>query len=499
MIEAEQNRLAAAAVRIETRAWIDGEVCHAASGETFATVAPSTGDHLADVAACGPEDVDRAVRAARRVFDDGTWSRCDPTDRKVVLLRLADLLRKHGDELALLESRDSGKTIRDCRNEVAHEVPNFFQWYAETIDKSFDRIAPTGPTAFAAIVKEPIGVAGLIVPWNFPLLMAAWKLAPALATGCSVVLKPAEQTPLTALRLGELAAEAGLPPGVLNIIPGLGETAGQAIGRHPDIDTVSFTGSGEVGAYLLGYAAQSNRKPVGLELGGKSPFLVLEDARITDSLIEAAVMAAFWNGGKNCSANMRQIIHRHHHEEFAARVTARVASLVVGDPLDPATDIGALVTAEHRDRVAGYVAAGRSEGARLVRGGETLQGNPGFFLTPAVFEGLKPDMRIAREEIFGPVLGMMVVDSDDEALRMAVDTDFGLHASVFTRDLDKAFRFARALPVGTVSVNSFSEGSIATPFGGYRRSGSLSRDNGLEAMAQYQQTKTVWIGLGADQ
>lgn len=497
MNDAERNQERAAGVRIETRAWIDGAAASAASGKTFATLNPATGAPLADIAACDAVDVDRAVKAARRAFDGGAWSRCDPAARKEVMLRFAALLREHGEELALLESLDTGKTIRDCRNEVAHEVPNFFQWYGETIDKSFGRVAPTGGGAFAAIVQEPIGVAGLIVPWNFPLLMAAWKLAPALATGCSVVLKPAEQSPLTALRLGELSAEAGLPPGVLNIVPGLGEAAGQAIGRHPDIDMVSFTGSGEVGAYLLGYAAQSNLKPVGLELGGKSPFLVLENARITDELIENAVMAAFWNGGQNCSANMRQLIHRRHYDEFLARLLERVEKLAVGDPLDPATDIGAMITAEHRDRVAGYLRAGTEEGARIIRGGTALDGNPGFFLTPAVLDRMRPGMKIEREEIFGPVLGLMTVDSDDEALRIAVDTDFGLHASVYTQDIDQAFRFARALPVGTVSVNSFSEGSIATPFGGYRRSGSLSRDNGLEALAQYQQTKTVWIGLGA--
>ena len=484
-------------IKLETRAWIDGASVPALSGSTFVTLNPATGEPLAEVAACDEADVDRAVKAARRAFEGGAWSRCEPGERKEVLLRLAALLREHGEELALLESLDSGKTIRDCRNEVASEVPHFFQWYAETIDKSFGRVAPTGQRAVSMIVQEPIGVVGLIVPWNFPLLMAAWKLAPALATGCSVVPKPAEQTSLTALRLGELAAEAGIPAGVLNVVPGLGEQAGQAIGRHRDIDMVSFTGSGEVGAYLLGYAAQTNLKPVGLELGGKSPFLVLEQARVTDDLIESAVMAAFWNGGQNCSANMRQIVHRRHYDEFVGRTLARVKALVVGDPLDPATDIGAMITAEHRDRVAGFLRSGVEGGARILHGGTALDDNPGFFLRPTVFDGMTPQMRIAREEIFGPVMGLMVVDSDEDAFGIAVDTDFGLHASVFTQNIDQALRFARALPVGTVSVNSFSEGSIATPFGGYRRSGSLSRDNGIEALAQYQQTKTIWIGLGS--
>ncbi|WP_449254654.1 aldehyde dehydrogenase [Bosea sp. (in: a-proteobacteria)] len=496
MTKSPHQRASTDDVRIETKAWIDGAAVPALSGRTFVTLNPATGEPLATIAACDQADVDRAVKAARRAFDDGAWSRCEPGERKEALLRLAALLREHGEELALLESLDSGKTIRDCRNEVANEVPHFFQWYAETIDKSFGRVAPTGPRAVSMIVQEPIGVVGLIVPWNFPLLMAAWKLAPALATGCSVVLKPAEQSSLTALRLGELAAQAGIPTGVLNVVPGLGEEAGQAIGRHGDIDMVSFTGSGEVGAYLLGYAAQTNMKPVGLELGGKSPFLVLEDAELTDDLVESAVMAAFWNGGQNCSANMRQIVHRRHYDAFAERIVERAKALVVGDPLDPATDIGAMITDEHRDRVAGFLRSGVDDGARILHGGTAIDDNPGFFLQPTVFDGLKPGMTIAREEIFGPVLGMMVVDSDEEALRIAVDTEYGLHASVFTRDINQALRFARALPVGTVSVNSFSEGSIATPFGGYRRSGSLTRDNGLEALAQYQQTKTIWIGLG---
>ncbi|MDT0682009.1 aldehyde dehydrogenase [Roseicyclus sp. F158] len=497
MTDADRNREKAAKVRIETRAWIDGAPVDAQSGMTFVTRNPATGAPLAEVAACDAADVDIAVKAARRAFDAGSWSRCDPVDRKKTMLRFAELLRDHGEELSLLECLDSGKTITDCQNEVAGEVPDFFQWYGEAIDKSFGRVAPTGQGAFSMIVQEPIGVAGLIVPWNFPLLMAAWKLAPALATGCSVVLKPAEQSPLTALRLGELAAEAGLPDGVLNILPGLGEQAGKAIGQHPDIDMVSFTGSGEVGAFLLGYAAQSNLKPVGLELGGKSPFLVLEGARISDALVEHAVMAALWNGGQNCSANMRQIIHRRHYDAFVERVLARVKDFSVGDPMDPATDIGAMITAEHRDRVAGYLQAGKDEGARVLLGGTAPDASGGYFISPTVFDQVTPDMKIAREEIFGPVLGLIAVDTDDEALQIARDTEFGLHASVFTQDIDQAFRFARALPVGTVSVNGFSEGNVATPFGGYRRSGSLSRDNGLEAMGQYQQTKTIWIELEA--
>ena len=472
-------------------AFIDGKFTKAADGATFETINPATGQVIAAVAHCGGTDVDRAVRAARGSFDDGAWSRAAPEFRKEALLRLAELVRANADELIVLESIDSGKTITDCANEIGKEVPNFFQWYGELADKSFGKVAPTGENALALIVKEPAGVVGLVLPWNFPLLMAAWKMAPALAAGCSVLVKPAEQTPLSVLRLAELAQQAGIPDGVLNVLPGLGETTGQAIGRHPDIDIVSFTGSTEVGGYFLRYAGESNLKVIGLEMGGKSPFIVLDDAELTDDLIEHAAMSAFWNGGQNCSANMRQLVDRGLADEFAHRVTARARAFIVGDPLDPATNIGAMVTAEHQTRVMGYIKRGTAEGARLLTGGGS--NGPGYFIEPAVFAGVTPDMTIAREEIFGPVLGILPVADMEMALRIARDTDYGLHATVFTKDIDRAIHMARRLPCGTVSVNGFSEGDIKTPFGGYKRSGSLARDNGTEAMDQYVQTKTIWI------
>jgi aldehyde dehydrogenase (NAD+)/gamma-glutamyl-gamma-aminobutyraldehyde dehydrogenase len=492
---AADYRQIAARLKLPSQAFIDGEWRTAASGKTFDNVNPATGEILGAVAHCDAADVDVAVKAARRAFEDGVWSRRAPEERKAVLLRLADLVRAHAEDLAVMESLDSGKTIRDCLNEIGGEVPTFFQWYGELIDKTFGKVAPTGENAVAMIVKEPVGVVGLVLPWNFPLLMAAWKLAPALAAGCSVVLKPAEQTPLTALRLAELAIEAGLPPGVLNVAPGFGETAGQAVGRHMDIDSVSFTGSTEVGACFLKYAGESNLKHIGLEMGGKSPFIVLDDADINDALVASAVNAAFWNGGQNCSANMRQIVDRRVKDAFLDRVMAKAKSLVVGDPLDPATDMGAMITAEHRARVLSYIAAGKSEGARLLMGGGARAGK-GYFVEPTVFDGLEPRMRIAREEIFGPVLGVISVGGEDEALKVAKDTDYGLHATVFTRDIDKALRLARRLPVGTVAVNGFTEGNVATPFGGYRRSGSLARDKGAEALEQYLQDKTIWINVG---
>ncbi|SLN66630.1 aldehyde dehydrogenase [Oceanibacterium hippocampi] len=490
-------------VRSPANAFIDGRLQAARSGRRFETLNPATAEVLGSVAACDAADVDLAVAAARRAFNERKWSGAAPEDRKDVLLRLANLIREHAEDLAMLESLDSGKTITDCRAEIGEEVPRFFQWYGELIDKTFGKIAPTDESALALIMQEPIGVVGLVLPWNFPLLMAAWKVAPALAAGCSIVLKPAEQTPLTALRLAELSSEAGLPDGVLNVVPGFGETAGQAIGRHMDIDAISFTGSTETGALFLKYASESNLKPVALEMGGKSPFIVLEDADISEELIENAVSAAMWNGGQNCSANMRQFVHQSRKDEFLGAVIERVGRIRAGNPLDPSTDMGAMVSAEHRQRVLGYIAKGVSEGARLVTGGEApLPGMAGYFVRPTVFDRVTPAMTVAREEIFGPVLGVMSFSEPEEALAMAADSVYGLHATVFTRDIDRALHFARRLPCGTVSINRFTEGDIKTPFGGYKRSGSLARDNGTEALEQYLQKKTIWIsrskaGVGA--
>jgi len=481
----------AADLKPQAMAFVDGRFSPAADGATFDTLNPATGALIARVAHCGAADMDRAVAAARRVFDDGVWSRAAPEVRKEALIRLANLVREHKEELAVLESLDSGKTITDCLHEVGTEVPKFFQWYGELADKSFGKVSPTGEDALALIVKEPAGVVGLVLPWNFPLLMAAWKLAPALAAGCSTLVKPAEQTPLSVLRLAELAQQAGVPDGVLNVLPGLGETTGQMIGRHDDIDIVSFTGSTEVGGYFLRYAGESNLKVIGLEMGGKSPFIVLDDADLTDDLIEHAAMSAFWNGGQNCSANMRQLVDAKLAEAFADRITTRARAFRIGDPLDPETNIGAMVTTEHQSRVMGYIARGKAEGARLMSGGSAIA--PGAFIEPTVFADLTPEMTISREEIFGPVLGILPVNGMEEALRIARDTEYGLHASVFTRDIDRAIYMARRLPCGTVSVNGFSEGDVKTPFGGYKRSGSLARDNGTEAMEQYLQTKTIWI------
>ncbi|MDE0761661.1 MAG: aldehyde dehydrogenase [Planktomarina sp.] len=473
------------------QAFIDGKFCDAADGQKFETINPATGQVLASVAHCKAVDVDRAVAAARRVFNAGTWSRAEPELRKEVLLKVAALVRKHTPELAVLESLDTGKTINDCMDEIGGEVVNFFQWYAELADKSFGKIAPTGPSALALIVKEPAGVAGAVLPWNFPLLMATWKIAPSLSVGCSAVIKPAEQTPLSTIRLAELMREAGVPDGVINIVPGYGETAGQAIGMHNDIDTVSFTGSSEVGRMFMRYSGDSNLKSVGLEMGGKSPFIVLEDAVLDDELIEHSAMSAFWNGGQNCSANMRQLIAEPLVDEFTGLILERVKAFKLGDPLDPATDIGSMITKDHKEMVMNYIQSGVDEGANMLVGGESDV--PGYFIKPTVFENITPEMKISREEIFGPVLGIMPIKNAEEALRIASDTDYGLHATVFTQNIDQALHMARSLPCGTVSVNGFSEGDIKTPFGGYKQSGSLARDNGTEAIEQYLQTKTIWV------
>ena len=474
------------------KAFINGHFVNSKSDKFFEAINPATGELITEITDCNSADVDLAVKSARDSFKKGVWSKSSPEFRKEVLLKLANLLREKTEEMAVLESLDSGKTINDCLNEVGNEVPNFFQWYGELIDKTFGKVVPTGQDVTSFIVKEPIGVVGLVVPWNFPLLMAAWKAAPALAAGCSIVLKPAEQTSLTAIKLAELAAEAGLPDGVLNVLPGFGST-GEAIGRHPDVDAVSFTGSTEVGALFMRYSGESNLKTVGLEMGGKSPFIILEDAKVTDDLVEHAVTSAFWNGGQNCSANMRQIVDKKIKDEFLAKVIKKTKSLKVGDPLDTETEMGSMVSEEHLKRVNGYIDQGIKDGAELLIGGSASPIEKGFYAAPTLFDNLTEEMTIAKEEIFGPVLGILPVNNSNKALEVANNTSYGLHATVFTNDLDRALYMAKNLQCGTVAINGFSEGDIKTPFGGFKQSGSLARDNGTEAIDQYLQTKTIWI------
>ena len=476
----------------EGRAFIDGKYVDAIDGQKFENINPATGEVLCTVAKCNYKDVDLAVKASRKAFESGVWSRTSPEFRKDILLKFAELLRKHGEENSVLECVDTGKLIGDCIDEVANDAPMHFQWYGELIDKVFGKVAPTDPSITSLIVKEPIGVVAGVVPWNFPLMMAVWKAAPALATGCSVIIKPAEDTPLTAIRVAQIAKEAGIPDGVFNVVPGFGDV-GEALGRHNDVDAVSFTGSTEVGGYFMKYSGESNLKTVGLEMGGKSPFIVLGDAKITDDLINNAIDSAFWNGGQNCSANMRQIIHSKVKEEFLDKVLKKVKNIKVGDPLDPETNMGSMISEKHLATVDGFIQKGIDEGASLLYGGVSGNDQKGFFAKPTLFDNLKGNMTIARDEIFGPVLGVLSVNSTEEALKMAKNSRYGLHASVFTQDINEAFHMAKSLPCGTVSVNTFSEGDIKTPFGGYKQSGSLSRDQGTEALNQYLQTKTIWI------
>jgi acyl-CoA reductase-like NAD-dependent aldehyde dehydrogenase len=479
-------------LKFEGRAFIGGKYVDAIDGEKFESINPATGEKLCTIAKCNAKDVDLAVKVSRKAFNSGVWSRQSPEFRKDILLKFAELLRKKGEDNSVLECVDTGKLISDCINEVANDAPMHFQWYGELIDKVFGKVGPTEPSLTSLIIKEPIGVVAGVVPWNFPLMMAVWKMAPALAAGCSVIIKPAEDTSLTAIRVAQIAKEAGIPDGVLNVVPGLGDV-GEALGRHDDIDAVSFTGSTEVGGLFMKYSGESNLKTIGLEMGGKSPFIVLEDAKITNDLIDNAINSAFWNGGQNCSANMRQIIHSKVKDEFLEKILKKMKNIKVGDPLDPETNMGSMISKKHLVNVNGYIQKGIDEGASLLFGGVSTVDQKGFFAKPTLFDNLEENMTISQEEIFGPVLGIITVKDADEALKVASNSKYGLHASVFTQDINKAFHIAKSLPCGTVSVNTFSEGDIKTPFGGYKQSGSLSRDQGTEALNQYLQTKTIWI------
>lgn len=474
---------------LPTQAFIDGQFRPAISGKTFPTVNPATGKELTRIAACGPDDVAAAVTAARTAFEDGRWSRLHPGERKATLLRLVELMAKHARELAVLESLDSGKTIFDCETVDVPETIHVLKWHAELIDKIYDQVAPASEDHIAMIVREPVGVVGLVLPWNFPLLMLAWKIGPALAAGCSVVLKPAGETTLSALRVAELAVKAGMPAGVLNIVTGSGSEVGEPLGRHPDVDMVSFTGSTVTGRRFLHYSADSNLKEVVLELGGKNPCIVLDDAENLDAVAAHVVNGAFWNMGQNCSAGSRLIVQRGIRDQLLAKVQEVTAQWLVGDPLDPKVRVGALVSQTHFEKVSSYLAMAKSENV-LIGGNVVSQG----FIEPTVVETAR-DSRLAVEEIFGPILTVVVVDSVEEAISVANDTEYGLAASIFSANGKKALRGARALRAGTVTVNSFGEGDISTPFGGYKQSGFGGRDNSVHAHDQYTQLKTIWIDL----
>ncbi len=482
----------AAKLTFRNQAFIGGRFVDAADGDAFDCINPATGTVLTRVASCKAADVDAAVAAARKAFEAGHWSRMAPGDRKAVLLRLADLIRANLVELALLDSLDMGKLVTDAATIDAPGSAHFFQWYAEAIDKIYDEVAPTGPGDLALIRRVPLGVVGAVTPWNFPLDMATWKTAAALAAGNSVVLKPAEQSPLSALRLAELAAEAGVPEGVFNVVPGFGETAGQALGLHMDVDCLAFTGSTAIGKLFMQYAGRSNMKPVWPETGGKSPNLIFADCGQLDHAAEMAAFGIFFNQGETCSANSRLYVQREIKDAFVEKMIALAAAHQPGDPLDPRSKMGAIVDRAQTERIMGFVEAGR-KAANLVCGGNqvTVDGR-GLYVEPTIFDDVAHDDPLAREEIFGPVLSVIAFDTEAEAVAMANDSVYGLAASVWTDDLSRAHRVADAIHAGTVSVNTVDALSAQTPFGGMKQSG-FGRDLSLHSLDKYTALKTIWI------
>jgi len=478
-----------------TQAFIDGKYTPAVSGATFDCVNPANGKVIAQVASCDAADVDLAVASARKAFDAGHWSRRAPAARKKVLLRFAELIRKHREELALTETMDMGKPITDSLKIDMPAAANCIAWYGEAVDKVYDEVAPTSHDSLALITREPAGVVGAIVPWNFPLLMATWKLGPALATGNSVVLKPSEKSPLTALRVAELAIEAGLPEGVLNVVPGFGHMAGEALAMHMDVDCVAFTGSTRVGKRMLEYSGKSNMKRVWLECGGKAPNVVLGDVADIDRAASAAAFGIFFNQGEMCSAASRLVVHENVAEAMLGKIIEIGKTMTPGDPLDPKTRLGAIVDQVQLDTVMGYIDSGRKEGAELRLGGERARPESGgYFVEPTVFANVDPEMKIAREEIFGPVLSAITFKDVDEAVRIANDVSYGLTAAVWSRDITTAHRVAKSLRAGTVYVNCYDADDITVPFGGFKQSGN-GRDKSLHSMDKYTELKTTWVDL----
>lgn len=476
------------------QAFIDGQLCDAESGETFACISPRDGRCLTRIARCQEVDVDKAVAAARRSFEAGVWSGLRPKARKRILMAFADRLAAHADELALLESLDMGMTISDSTTMNVPGAVECVNWYAELADKLYDEVAPTQPDAVTRIHRVPVGVVAAIVPWNYPLMIACWKAAPALAAGNSVVLKPAEQSSLTAIRLAQLAFEAGIPAGVLNVVPGMGDEAGKALGLHMDVDALAFTGSSRVGGLYMQYAGQSNLKRVALECGGKTPNIVLDDVEDLDAAADAIVLGAFSNQGQICNAGSRLIVDRKVHQPLMARVKAKTAAIRQGDPLDPQTQFSCLVNRQHTDNVLNYIDLGRSAGAELVCGGEQAEQGE-CFLQPTIFDGVDKTMEIASEEIFGPVLSVICVDGVEEAIAVANSTVYGLGAALWTQNMKQMERAAQQIKAGVVWVNCHDHGDISSPVGGFKQSG-FGRDKSIHALDKYVEYKTLWINLG---
>ena len=491
----DEVRRDAAALRMPTEALIEGRSIAAKDGRRFANLAPGDGRVLGDVVAGGVSEIDAAVASARAAFADGRWRNQSTKAKKAVLHKFADILAANAGELALLETLDTGKPIVDAR---AVDIPlaiDTTRYYAEALDKIYGEVAPSNPNRLSYAVHEPLGVIGAIVPWNFPLHMAMWKVAPALAMGNSVVLKPAEQSPMTAIRMGQLALEAGVPAGVLNIVPGTGEAAGQALAKHNDVDMIAFTGSGAVGRLLMRYSGESNLKRVSLELGGKSPQIVFPDCPDLDAAAEAAAWGVFFNQGQVCTAASRLLVHRDIKAEFVRRVVAVARTIVPGDPLDPATRFGAMISEAQMTTALGYIDTAEREGAeRLVGGSRVRQDSGGFFIEPTIFDGVASTATLAREEVFGPVLGIIEFSNDEEAYRIANDTVYGLAAGVWTASLDRAHFAAKRLNAGLVWVNGWDSCDITMPFGGFKQSG-FGRDRSLHALEKYADFKAVTFTL----
>ncbi len=488
-------RARAADLRIDGRAVIAGKRVAAQSGETFDCISPIDGRVLGQVARGREADIDTAVKAARQAFDDGRWAHKSPAQRKKTLQRFSEKILAAKEELALLETLDMGKPVQYSLNVDVQSTARTIAWYAEAIDKVYDEIAPTPRSGLALITREPMGVIGAVVPWNYPMIMAAWKLGPALATGNSVVLKPSEKSPLTALRLAEIAIEAGLPEGVFNVVPGHGGEAGEALALHMDVDAIGFTGSTRVGRKMLEYAGRSNLKRVFNELGGKSAFVVFDDFADIARAAKTVAGSMFFNQGESCNAPSRVFVHERVAEQFLDVVKGEAPKYQPGDPLSGSAEMGAIVDETQMRTVLGYIDSAHSEGARVVAGGKRVMAETGgFFVEPTVFDGVHPQMRIAREEIFGPVLSVIRFKTEEEAIRLANDSSYGLQASVWSDNINRAHRAARALRAGTVHVNQYDEDDITVPFGGFKQSGN-GRDKSLHAFDKYTELKTTWIRI----
>ncbi len=487
----------ATALQIRNQAFIDGKYVDAASGKAFDCVSPIDGRVICAVAECESEDVDRAVIVARAAFNDGRWSDTTPVHRKRTLIRFAQLIEQHGEELALLESLDMGKPVGDALAVDVAATVRCINWTGEAIDKVYDQVAPTGHHELGLVTHEPLGVIAAIVPWNFPMLMAAWKIAPALAMGNSVLLKPSEKSPLTAIRLAQLAIEAGIPPGVLNVLPGFGKGAGEPLALHMDVDGLVFTGSTAIGKHLMQCAGRSNLKRAYMECGGKSPNIVFADAPDLDAAAKAAAGGIFYNQGEVCTAASRLLVERSIKEEFMARVVEAGRQMQPRHPFEPGAPMGAMVDQLQMERVLEYIGKGNDEGAKLTLGGNRVLGETGgFYIEPTIFDDVHHTMTISREEIFGPVLSAIAFDSEDEAIHIANDSPYGLAAGLWTQNLSRAHRVARKLRAGSVWVNYWDGGDMTAPFGGYKQSGN-GRDKSLQAFSKYTETKATWINLSS--